>query len=103
MIKPMSTNELRYVLYEDKKRGTWVAVCLEHYIKASTYTREDTEEMLRCFYGARLSYTKHFHKVPFYGDPPAPDRFYEMWDSDSTDVIRGTIGDDPKNFPDLLA
>ena len=95
------TNELRYVLYEDE--GVWVAVCLEHYIKAQTLTREDTEHLLRICYRSDLNYTKYLHGVPFYGQEPAPDRFYEMWDSDRTNVIRGTIGDDPKNFPDLLA
>ncbi|MYE00716.1 MAG: hypothetical protein F4Y03_05470 [Alphaproteobacteria bacterium] len=84
-------NELRYVLFEEE--GAWVAICLEHYIGSQGQTREEAERGLKCAYRAELDHSMENSGVPFQGIMRAPDRFFELWNSNRADIVCGTIYD----------
>ena len=84
-------NELRYVLFREE--GAWVAICLEHFIGSQGRTREEAENGLKCAYRAELDHSREHSSFAFQGIMRAPDRFFELWESGSPDVVRGTIYD----------
>ena len=85
------SNALRFVIFEEE--GAWVAICLEHYIGSQGRTKEEAELGLKCAYRAELDHSMQRSGVPFHGVMRAPDRFFEMWESDCSDIVRNTIYD----------
>ena len=88
-------NELHYIIFE--KEGTWIAMCLEHYIGSQGCTREEAMAGLKCAYTAERDYTMRNKGGPFYGIMGAPEEYHKMWWSDRTDVERGMIYEEEKN------
>jgi len=97
----IQANELRYVLFEED--GAWVAICLERYIGSQGRTREEAERGLKCAYRAELDHSMKQSGIPFHGIMRAPDRFFELWESERADVARNTIYDRHEDTKSALA
>lgn len=70
--------EIRAVLFQEV--GWWVAQCLEHDIAAQARTKEALlQELERLLIGYILVGRKK-GRLPFEGMPPAPRRYWEMYE-----------------------
>lgn len=70
--------DIRGVIFKDGDK--WVGQCLEYDIGAQADTQEDAVRYLDAVIDAEREESVNRHGEPFQGIPPAPGRFFEMWD-----------------------
>ena len=85
-------NTLHFVIFEEE--GAWIAMCLERYIGTQGLTKEEAIDGLKIVYRAELDGSLARTGEPFGGIPKAPDKFWEMHESDDSSILRGHICDD---------
>ena len=83
---------LHLVIFEEE--GAWIAMCLEHYIGTQGRTKEEAIAGLKIVYRAELDESLARTGEPFGGISRAPDKFWEMYKSDDSSILRGHICDD---------
>jgi|SRR6185436_19031520 len=70
--------EIRAVLFQEV--GWWVAQCLEHDIAAQARTKEALLHELERLLIGYLLVGRNKGRLPFEGMPPAPRRYWEMYE-----------------------
>jgi len=71
--------ELRIVVY--REGPAWIAQCLEHDIAAQAQTAHDLRERFDRTLVREADYTRRIHGEAFAGIGPAPQRFFDLFES----------------------
>ena len=77
----MSGYSVRYVVFQD--RGWWVAQCLEHDLCTSARRQDQLRRKIKAQLRLRLAVDMKKGRAPFEGLPPAPGKFWKMYESAS--------------------
>jgi hypothetical protein len=75
----MPAHVFHAVLFED--RGWWVAQCLEHNLTASSKNPRELHKKLENVLKVQVEADLEAGKTPFSALPPAPRRFWELFQS----------------------
>lgn len=80
----MDSNPIRIVVYRDGE--AWVAQCLEFDIGTQAESPNELRDRLDDVIAMEAAISAKYHGKPFAGIDPAPQRFFDMWDSCESDV-----------------
>jgi predicted RNase H-like HicB family nuclease len=80
----MKTHQIRAVLFEDM--GWWCVQCLEHDIAAQARTVSELVTELERVLSAHVEVSAQLEHEPFVDLPPAPQRFFDAYESSRTPV-----------------
>jgi hypothetical protein len=78
----MNTRRIRVVLFEDE--GFWCAQCLEFDVGAQAGTVPALLDELQRILSAHIEIAREVGRKPFAGLPPAPQRFFDAYESSRT-------------------
>lgn len=93
----MAHRVLHAVLFED--RGWWVAQCLEHNLTASSKNPRELHKKLETVLKGQIEADLEAGKVPFSSLPPAPRRFWTLFQSAAPWQLDGSTTESPIGNP----
>lgn len=93
----MSHRVLHAVLFED--RGWWVAQCLEYNLTASSKDPRELRQKLETVVRVQVEADLEAGKAPFSTLPPAPRRFWTLFQSAKPWRLDGSTAELPVSAP----
>lgn len=93
----MSYCVLRAVFFED--RGWWVAQCLEYNLTASSKDPRELRQKLERVVKVQIEADLESGRTPFSSLPPAPGRFWTLFENAEPWVEDQAVASPPTGFP----